>query len=84
MTLDKALFLFLLRNRPTPELINHLDRIACKCGYIHHWYYNMSIGRWNPGLNEMDIELKDVKTMDQLYEFLISKHNDLQKQPAEP
>jgi len=83
MQLDKALFLYLLRNRPTPELISHLDRLACGCNYIHHWYYNMGIGRWNPHLTEMDMELKDVKTIEQLYDFIISKQDDLQKQSGE-
>ena len=70
-------FIFLLQN-PTKELIQHIDRIACHCNYTYHWYYNMNQGTWNPNLNELDYELRDVKTPQQLYTFLINKHNDLQ------
>lgn len=50
-----------------------VDNSFCGCGYIRHWVEKMDRGRWNPMLTEMDFELKDVKTIEQLYEFVKGK-----------
>ncbi len=74
MQITKGNFISILQD-PTPEAIDEIDRALCRCGYIHHWYYKMMAGTWNPMLSEMDYELKDVKTTEQLYEFLIHKQD---------
>lgn len=76
MTIDKELFCFLL-GRPNVELTHQLDRVACQCHYVFHWTYNMNMGSWNPEVNEMDYELRDVHTAEELYEFLMKKHHAL-------
>ena len=58
---------------PTPDNIKRLDAMFCGCGYVHHWFYNMNYGRWNPMLHEMDYELRNVLTASDLYDFLITK-----------
>lgn len=72
MQIDKAHFLFIL-NHATPELIKELDREFCGCGYVYHWFYMQMEGTWNPNQNELDYELRDVHTAEQLYDFLIAK-----------
>lgn len=56
--------------------VKKLDGLFCRCGYVRHWVYNMVMGQWNPMLTEMDYELRDVKTKEELYDFLISKQNE--------
>jgi hypothetical protein len=73
MQIDKVLFVFLL-SKEDPELIDHLDRITCKCHYIRHWVFNMARGTWNPELTEMDYELKGIIRPEELYDFLIKKY----------
>jgi len=82
--IDKEFFLFLLRNNPSAELLSHLDRVFCKCGYIRHWCIEMTMGRWNPMQNEMDAELKDIHTLEQLYEFLIARNHEVQEHTKQP
>lgn len=60
-------------NNCTEQSARHLDKMFCQCGYVSHWVYKMQRGHFNPMLNEMDCELKDVKTPQELYEFLISR-----------
>lgn len=80
MEIDKGFFIYLLNHNPTPDLVSHLDRMACGCKYVHHWVFNMQMGRWNPMVVELDYELKDVKSISQLFDFL-QKH-EIQKQPG--
>ena len=60
-------------NNSNHHTLTMLDKMFCGCGYVWHWVENMSRGTWNPNLNEMDHELRDVHTPEELYEFLISK-----------
>lgn len=59
------------------SVLNHavtkLDKLFCRCGYVRHWVFNMAMGSWNPLLTEMDYEMRDVKTAEQLYDFLITR-----------
>ena len=70
--IDLPFFLYLM-SAPTMKIVEHLDRCICKCGYIRHWTFAMKSGTWNPMINEMDAELKDVKTVEELYNFVISR-----------
>lgn len=78
MTIDKAFFVSILK-LAEPEIIGHLDRLSCGCNYVSHWCFKMDMGRWNPQLDEMDFELKDIKNSEQLYDFLILHIHDIQK-----
>lgn len=60
------------------QAVSKLDSVMCRCGYVHHWVYNMASGQWNPMLTEKDYELRDVKTKEELYDFLISRNNEPQ------
>ena len=83
MNIDREFFLHVI-NHPSRKLVAHLDRVACGCKYIHHWIYNMDKGKWNPNLNEMDFELRDIKTPEQLFDFIKQKHDDFQKHQVQP
>ena len=77
MKLKKQLFLAIISN-PNPAIISTLDRTSCGCGYCYWWVYHLNSGKWNPMLTEMDMELKDIKTAEDLYEFVKQKTNALQ------
>ena len=77
MKLTKVLFTAIINNN-NPALITALDRSTCGCGYCYQWVYQMSLGKFNPMKNEMDMELKDVKTAEELYRFVKSKTDDIQ------
>ena len=81
--MDEAFFIYLMTT-PNRETVDHLDRLMCGCGYIRHWVYNMGSGKWNPMLNEMDAELKDVRTLEDLYRFINTKGHDIQEHPIVP
>ena len=79
MVFTKSQFIFALNNADQRTL-TLLDKMYCKkCGFVSHWVNNMSRGTWNPNLTEMDVELKDVKTPEELYEFITSKTDAIQK-----
>jgi hypothetical protein len=79
MKLQKQLFLSIISSS-NPTIISTLDRTLCGCGYCYHWVFRMESGKFNPMLTEMDAELKDVATPEQLYDFIKHKANDIQGQ----
>jgi hypothetical protein len=79
MKITKALFSSIINNQ-NPAIITALDRATCGCGYCFHWVFQMSMGKFNPLQNEMDAELKDVKTAEDLYSFVKRKTDDIQGQ----
>lgn len=74
MVIDKAVFVYVLSTNPPSDILRALDRGACGCNYIYHWYVNMHMGQWNPALNEMDHELRDIKTAGDLFDFLQNRN----------
>jgi len=73
MNYSKSDFISAVLNA-TEHTVDHIDsRTGCGCHYVRHWVLNMDRGRWNPGLNEMDHELRDVHTPEELYDFLINR-----------
>jgi len=72
MTLSRQQFIDAVYSA-TERTVGDLDAQCCGCGYVRHWIFRMNYGQWNPMLTEMDAELREVTTVEQLYEFLTSK-----------
>ena len=77
MKLTKPLFVSIVSN-PNPATIAALDKSTCGCGYCFHWVYQMSMGKFNPLQNEMDVELANMKSAEDLYNFVKQKTHDIQ------
>ena len=73
MIITRQLFLAIIYS-PNEAVVTALDKAICGCGYCYHWVYKMGLGRFNPLQNEMDAELKDIKTAEQLYKFVKDKN----------
>ena len=60
-------------NHCNANTVDEIDAQLGCCHWVRHWVVGMDRGKWNPMLNEMDYELRGIKTPQQLYDFIENK-----------